>query len=576
MKTIYQLLLFVLIYINGNAQENIVEIYFNNGSANIIGLENLESLKKGDLYKVKITNINMNRYNVSINKKDSVFVSEIEFPTFEMIGLGSITDIISSLTTITHAVKGKGKEIAEERSQIDKRLNFTNYQIAQLNDDKNAIENQEWKYVNPNFKDWVLTNPNLVNMMSESEENYFSPSNNTILIDQENLQLWLSNLINSKLDSISNQYIELIQYRNDIDLKIAQLSLKEQIMGKIASSTEEIKSQLSNIETIVYDIDNFIIPGLELTALSYQESNTSMPSQSILGDFTPPPPKDLLKKLHTHRTNLKASIGSIVDINNQYESFKGNSSYKPFYKNDNEIKKLDSLLLKEFSTTKRAIDSALVKISNSVVSKFLSTIIDLDNNKDRNYISLPLQHNGDKGKLSITITPKKPEYGPSFSTEIEFPQRKRVYVGLGMSFYYANLKNETYSTQGIAVNDSTIHYQVVSENSKKGELGLTALIHFGIRPFSYSRTWDFLGINFVTGPALSLTNPVRPRLAIGGGLSFGNKNMLSVDFMYMGGFTNKISNVYNLNDTYGARPENVTVTNLSGAFSIAIGYIYKF
>lgn len=526
-------------------------------SKKITGKDSLENLKKGDLYQIKVNNINMNRYNVLIDKKDSIIVSNIEFPTFDMIGLGAITDIIGSLSN--RAFSQKSSSFEEQLINLN-QTTFSKQKIENL-----KLSQEKWIHQDPDFKKIVLGNPNLKQIMTEN--NFFQSNGENFVLDTADLEK-ISKLFQKEIDSLKAEEESI---KSELEKINKQLDLKEQTRAKIRVqidfSKSETKSRMDVVKDITLEINNSTIPGFELMALYYQESNTDIPKKSILGSFQPPSLESLLDTLFSQRKRLQDNKESIFQISNEYDDFKRKIN-SDLFKTDSEIRKADSVFIKEIATSKALIDSILTKISNSVVSKFISTIIDLDNNKDRKYTSLPIQHNGDIGKLSITIAPKKPEYGPSYSTEIKFPQKKSFYVGIGMSFYYAWFKDETYSVEA-TTSDST-KYQIKNENIRRGELGLATLIHFG---------WQFcdnFSFNFVTGPALSITNPVKPRIALGAGFSYGERSRVSLNVLYMGGFVNRKSVVYNEKIDYDIRPENVTVSKLSGSFGISLGYIYKF
>lgn len=58
-----------------------------------------KNLKEGDLYRVKITNVNPNLYSISINSKDTVVSKALETPLFKDISLDAIKTLTSSFTT---------------------------------------------------------------------------------------------------------------------------------------------------------------------------------------------------------------------------------------------------------------------------------------------------------------------------------------------------------------------------------------------------------------------------------------------------------------------------------------------
>lgn len=123
-------------------------------------------------------------------------------------------------------------------------------------------------------------------------------------------------------------------------------------------------------------------------------------------------------------------------------------------------------------------------ISEDKVTAWGLALINKENNADWKYTSLPIQMNGERTKLDIKIIPQKEEYGlPSYHTQIQFPRRKSFYVGVGMSFYGALFRSEGCSVEGIQIDSVTANYRIKDEGYKKGEVGVTTLIHFGWKPF---------------------------------------------------------------------------------------------
>src|SRR5690606_18606878 len=177
------------------------------------------------------------------------------------------------------------------------------------------------------------------------------------------------------------------------------------------------------------------------------------------------------------------------------------------------------------------------------------------------------------------ILPKKEEYDlQSYQTEISFPIRKKVFTGIGMSFYYAGFSNnESYSIQSMVSDNESMSYNIVDEKNAKGELGLTSLLHFGYRPFyDWCDKGDRIAFNLVVGPALSLTNPIKPRIAVGGGIAIGRRNMLTINALCLAGYIEKKSEQHNVNTGITVKPENITVAKLDGSAAYSLGYIYKF
>lgn len=63
----------------------------------IKGLDELNKLKRGDLYQVEITGLNTALYKVTVNKTDSTTQTALEFPSFTSFSTDGLTALISAL-----------------------------------------------------------------------------------------------------------------------------------------------------------------------------------------------------------------------------------------------------------------------------------------------------------------------------------------------------------------------------------------------------------------------------------------------------------------------------------------------
>lgn len=185
---------------------------------------------------------------------------------------------------------------------------------------------------------------------------------------------------------------------------------------------------------------------------------------------------------------------------------------------------------------------------------------------------MPFQHSEDISKLTIRLIPKKPEYGQSYVATYRFPFDK-FYAGIGGSFYYANFRHESYSIRETVITDSISTFSLVDEENPRGEIGIAVLLHVGSKIGGKG-----FGLHGTVGPGLSLANKPLPRIAGGGGVSFGKRNgMLSLDLLCVAGNVNVKSNLFNdTNYQINERPESATVTKLKATWGLSLGYIYRF
>jgi hypothetical protein len=175
--------------------------------------------------------------------------------------------------------------------------------------------------------------------------------------------------------------------------------------------------------------------------------------------------------------------------------------------------------------------------------------------------------------------PKDDKSGlPTFHTEdLRFPSFSKSFIGTGISFYCSTLHNDAYSIIQTKIDSSKSTYSLKKEKNISAEIGIAALLHFGEKTdYRLFNILPPIGYNFVIGPAVSISNTVKPRLSAGGGITFGTRQMLSINMLLIAGYTDRLSSAYDENSSYLTNPVNPTVSKLSFGFAFSVGYIYNF
>ncbi len=103
-----------------------------------------KKIKKGDLYQIVVKNINLNRYSVSINNKDSIYKSvALAFPTFSNFSL----DALSSLTAGFNpsSLFSEQGDISSDSAAMEKNLEnlHLRWDIFMIDIDQTALETKE-------------------------------------------------------------------------------------------------------------------------------------------------------------------------------------------------------------------------------------------------------------------------------------------------------------------------------------------------------------------------------------------------------------------------------------------------
>ncbi|WP_373549116.1 hypothetical protein [Haliscomenobacter sp.] len=232
---------------------------------------------------------------------------------------------------------------------------------------------------------------------------------------------------------------------------------------------------------------------------------------------------------------------------------------------DENIKKLYA----EFGNTLAEVRKGLT--ADSIYTSFLS-LINIDNNRNNSFYSLPLQFMEDRATVKVFISPIDKNSGlPGYETKFSFPSYQKNYWGVGPSLYWAWLKDEVISSVGTVQTDKSITYKIVEEDSRKGEMGTASLLRGGMK---FQEEYS-VGVHATFGLGLSLTQKVRPRFLLGGGLSFGKTHMLAFDAGLIMGYVDRIGKAVDKNTTY-TQPIQGTVSRLGTAVFVAVGYVYKF
>jgi hypothetical protein len=223
-----------------------------------------------------------------------------------------------------------------------------------------------------------------------------------------------------------------------------------------------------------------------------------------------------------------------------------------------------------FVESNKAVAEFKELINADTIEKLFTSILNLTSG--RCFTSAPIQFTKEQTKLKVELSPKAEKsplptynFGPYL-----FPVDFKTYWSVGSVFYYANgLTNERYSSIGTTVGNTTT-YRIIEEDEINNELGIAALLRYGKK--SESSDW---GRHFSVGTGLSIEKSPKPRLLIGGGLSYGKKHNFTFDLGLIAGYTDTKSKVIDLNTVYTEKPSNITVTKLKAGAFVSFGYMFK-
>lgn len=326
----------------------------------------------------------------------------------------------------------------------------------------------------------------------------------------------------------------------------------------LGEQLQELKDAHDEIEDLFFNYNRYQIKAaVEFTGTDpvYQTTNLSLnalydnlkKSRRVLNDLD----DDVTGTFETYGTQIKR--------------------FETVIKNNESLKKADEqarAAYQEFTTS-------LAKIKQSVSSentlKYINSIISVLNNERRTFRSLPMQHTQEQTTLDINIQPRdEKSLLNSFQTQLTFPKKKYdKFWGVSSGFYISTLHDEAYSARGVYVPESdTTVFSLVKEKPGKAEFGINMMVRRGwtIGELSYFQ----LGL----GPAISVSDKIRPRLMAGMGVALGKKHVVLFDVGGVIGFTDKLSEAYNTSENFSAKPENLSASTLKAGAYFSVSYLF--
>jgi hypothetical protein len=338
----------------------------------------------------------------------------------------------------------------------------------------------------------------------------------------------------------------------------------EAVKERIDAEHQQLQNNVDDLEIVKTRIDSlsFAVKKFMLSALVEDASDTIF---NKLGGKTYSIDR-LLQSMDEIRSSLAQEQKSVIDNFAQY--LDDLADYQDIINASAEIKNADGKVKTIYELLKKTIDEALALLDASKCEDMLKKMIMVENTRKREYVSLPFQLTGDQTKMHITIMPRDSgSYLQTYSTDYVFPWGKNWFVGAGYSFYVSTLYDEAYSTVTTISTDTS--YKVIRENPGNFEIGLQAMMIFG---FCQS---DFGYCYLSFGPAISISNKIKPRLLIGAGYALGSKNLFTIGLNLIGGEVDRKSEAIQLDTKYARKPEQIAVSRMEYGLAITVGYVFN-
>ena len=279
--------------------------------------------------------------------------------------------------------------------------------------------------------------------------------------------------------------------------------------------------------------------------------------------------QEVRKKLYALKIQV---IGESVAYQNSLSKFDKNLLESPLSVNSL------SVLSNTRSALLTLVDSTMKNVDLSDMEQRLKTITFLRNNMSvdaskklstlSTYISIPLQHTGDASILNFSIIPLDPRSNLSsyHSGDVMFPLKSNNYFSIGGAFYSSSLSSDQVSKLGYAEGDTVAGYTIFKEKGAGYEIGVATLIRVGKKNESGN------GRHFLFGPGISISKPIKPRLLIGGGLSYGKKHNLTIEGGLVVGYVDRLSGAISEGTILKQLPDNILYSRLLPGAFISLGY----
>ena len=345
-------------------------------------------------------------------------------------------------------------------------------------------------------------------------------------------------------------------------------SLKNTSSGKIDALSEI----LSNNDVAIIDFNTSVSKIVDdIDQLKIKINNVRLQALLITGGQD-----SSGSKFESYVLDLQRASNQLKDVNNNVaDSFKkylqDTKGYQSSISENDDYKKADEAVKANFVELQKNIGSLKESISADKAFDYLFTLVTINNNSKGDYYSLPLQFSGEQTRLMVSITPRDTKYNlQSYSTQIIFPLVPQRYNVTGISYYCSGLTDEEYSIE----KPTDTSYRYSFRSGTEGEGGLAASYRAGIK----LTKCPWLGFHASIGAGMSISKKIRPRILLGGGLSFGKKHMLAVDCGFIFGYVDRKNSTLDFTKTYSEkqRPEPIIVSQLERSCYLSVGYLFSF
>lgn len=340
------------------------------------------------------------------------------------------------------------------------------------------------------------------------------------------------------------------------------ITLQERIENELEKQAEILREYLGDLSSVKTGIDD-----IQLESSTFVLNELKLAPETATGfDYN-----RTLKEALKLRKEINTAQSEILVSQEDYNKF--SEKNKGIIEKNKDLKSKDTIIKTSYSELVTKFSEAQNTISAEKVKELLATLIISQNNSEKIYCSFPIQFTEEQATIDILIEPRKPEYLlQSYKTSLTFPFDNLHYAAVGVSFYAATLHDDAFSVVS-RLENNTVVYDIKQEKLAKAEVGITTLLRIGKK----IENPGWLGWHGSVGPGISISDKIKPRILVGGGLSAGFKHMFTFDVGGIFGYVDRLSSAYD-DGSSGllSKPESVIVSKLSGGGFVALGYLYKF
>lgn len=528
-----------------------------------------KEINKADYVQLKITNIPMSTYKVTINKTDSVISAGNAPALFSALTFGNgYTSLLANLSDygvkiVGNIISGKGSDsstlaVASNSGLGALPLAPNNLQLTPgTSDSKKAVGKA---------KEPVTMGKELKAILDMVKDGH-SPNDlkdiflSHIFQDNEHFQFYLHNAAKiSKAKDLYNSDATIIAELDKLDKQ--KDILEDSFIDKkdAALLLQKMEKMRADLLEHYFEYKEKVVQKADKLMLDYRLNVVT-----TCADF-----QTQANAIITDKSKL------IKALEQKYLTYFDSTlpQYDLIIKTVS-LSKADSMIQKyrkEFYTIADKIDSAF---GNTLIGNVCDQI---KANSINEFISLPYSVNGDLVKLDIKIEPLEPTKNPQpYNTIINLPNKRSTFWGFSTGVYMSGLgkKAESWSWKTNIQQSSsnppkydTLNYSLTKEENGKTEIGISALLHVGC----FIKKLPEVGIQFAFGPGLSMESKPKPRILIGAGLIIGKRNQLMITGGWIGGPVKVLSSAYDPAKVYPSAPNDITKDRFNKAGFVSLSY----